>query len=292
MTKKQFMMLFLIPPIIVLALLSIIPLVEVVGLSFQDFRLRRPDEPTSFVGLTNFRLLFSDPRFINALQNSLLWQLITVVGSIALALLFAIILHRRVHGKWKSLVTLLILTPAVIPRVAAAYQWGLMYSPILGVLNYFLRVLGFTPVNFLGDPNIALYAVAFVDIWQWSLLLSVLLLGVIDSLPKAPFEAALMDGAKEWQIYRHIILPMLTPFLATITLVKMVESLRSFDFIYVMTRGGPGTSTETVDLYAYLVGMGMSDRISYASSMSILMLVVTVLIATAAWKGYRRWLKE
>ncbi len=292
MTKKQFMMLFLIPPIIVLALLSIIPLVEVVGLSFQDFRLRRPDEPTSFVGLTNFRLLFSDPRFINALQNSLLWQLITVVGSIALALLFAVILHRRVHGKWKSLVTLLILTPAVIPRVAAAYQWGLMYSPILGVLNYFLRVLGFTPVNFLGDPNIALYAVAFVDIWQWSLLLSVLLLGVIDSLPKAPFEAALMDGAKEWQIYRHIILPMLTPFLATITLVKMVESLRSFDFIYVMTRGGPGTSTETVDLYAYLVGMGMSDRISYASSMSILMLVVTVLIATAAWKGYRRWLKE
>jgi len=184
---------------------------------------------------------------------------------------------------------LVLILPVVLPRVSAAYVWRLMYSPVLGVFNYFLGLLSLGPVEFLSNRSLALFSVAIIDIWQWGLLLAVLILNLLESLPKEPTEAALIDGVGSWQLHRYITLPMVIPQIVSLTFIKMVESLRSFDLIYVLTKGGPGISTETLDLYAYQVGIGISGRISYASCISLIMLMATVLLMTAMWRTYRKW---
>ncbi|MCX6090595.1 MAG: sugar ABC transporter permease, partial [Candidatus Atribacteria bacterium] len=172
---------------------------------------------------------------------------------------------------------------------SAAFQWRFMYSPVLGIFNYFLRLLGSKPVEFLANKNLALYSIAFIDIWQWGLLFSVLILGLLEALPNEPIEAAHIDGATKWQLHRYLTLPLILPSLISLTFLKIIESLRSFDLIYVLTKGGPGIVTETIDLFAYQVGVGISGRISYASCISILMMIITVVLTTFIWRILKKW---
>jgi len=127
-----------------------------------------------------------------------------------------------------------------------------------------------------------------VDVWQWGLFFAVIVLKLLEALPVQPLEAARIDRAKRWEIHRFITLPMLKTPLISLLLVKAIESLRSFDLVYVMTRGGPGISTETLDMYAYSQGFIESGKISYASSMAVIMMLLTIVIFTVAWKRLNR----
>lgn len=273
-----------------LLVLSIVPLVGAVNLSLHDRILMYPT--ASFVGLNNFKQLMGDPRFWNSLRVSLAWEVLTVIGSLFLGTTIALILFRNIGKRLQIFLGILFILPMTLPRVAAAYIWRFMYTPTLGVLNYFLVLGGIGPVEFISDPRIALFAIGAIDIWQWSFFVAILMLSLFECLPRGPMEAALLDGASPWQVRRYIIFPLSRPYLASLFFIKMMESLRSFDFIYVITRGGPGTVTETVDLYAYLVGVAMGGRISYAATISILMLFFTVIITTIIWRIYRKWYPE
>ncbi len=125
---------------------------------------------------------------------------------------------------------------------------------------------------------------ALVDVWQWGLFFGVIVLKLLETLPPQPFEAARLDHARPWEVYLYVALPMLKAPLISLTFIKMIESLRAFDLIYVMTRGGPGIVTETLDMYAFSQGFIESGRISYASSMAVLMMVATTVIFTVIWK--------
>jgi multiple sugar transport system permease protein len=173
--------------------------------------------------------------------------------------------------------------------VSAAFIWKFMYSPLTGILGWLLGLVGIQDTAFLSDPVLALYAVALVDIWQWGLFFAVIVLKLLETLPPEPLEAARLDYARTWQVYAYIALPMLKAPIVSLVFIKMVESLRSFDLIYVMTKGGPGVATETLDMYAYAQGIGLSGKVSYASTMAVLMMVATTLIFTLIWKRVSRW---
>ncbi len=141
---------------------------------------------------------------------------------------------------------------------------------------------------FLSNPKIALLSIVAVDTWQWCFFIATLIVSAIQLIPKEPIEAAKIDGANRLQIITYITLPYLKPSLIFIIFIKWVESLRAFDLIFNMTRGGPGIVTETLDLYAYTQGIAIAGEISYASSMAIVMLVITIIIITLVSKWVQR----
>jgi multiple sugar transport system permease protein len=223
------------------------------------------------------------------LKVSLLWLTITLVGSIVVGMILAPIIHEYTKGKFRNLCLFIFIVPALLPRVGAAYMWRLMYSPSIGIINYFLSFVGIGPVGFLQHPSLALPSVAAIDIWQWGFLMTALTMIILEDVPRETLEAGRLDGASTWQLYRYIVFPIIIPISLPLVFIKMMESLRSFDFIFVLTAGGPGTATETLDMYAYWQGIGSAGRISYASSMSITMLVISIVLITVIWKVLRKW---
>lgn len=278
---------FLIPPMLVLAVLSIVPTIAALKISFQDRELGGP-EP-EYIGFQNYIDLFSDRRFLNSVNVSVTWEFITVIGTMIMAILIAFFLFENTKGRTRNIIATLFIIPVLLPRVSAAFVWKFMYNPLIGVVNYPIKALGGQPIEFLSDVSYALPAIAVVDIWQWSLFFSVILLKLMETLPKQPFEAALLDNVNKFELYFYIALPMLKAPLISLTFVKMVESLRSFDLIYVMTRGGPGIVTETLDMYAFSQGFVEAGRTSYASSMAVLMLLGTIISFTIIFKWVRKW---
>ncbi|WP_095588241.1 carbohydrate ABC transporter permease [Actibacterium ureilyticum] len=288
MTRKIFVRLALVPAISILATLALVSIAGAIWFALMNRTLRSPEY--EFVGAYNFLRLLRDSRFFNALEISALWELITVTGTLGLAVLLSVLIYETVQKPlWRNVICFAFLVPVLLPRVAAAFIWRFMYSPSLGVINYLCGLVGIGPVEFLADPSLALISVAVVDIWQWGLFFTVIVLKLMETLPRDPIEAAMLDNARRWEIHAYVTLPMLKGPLVSLALVKAVESLRSFDLIFVMTGGGPGKATETLDLYAYQMGINMGGRISYASAMSLLLLVVTTIAFTVIWKAGKKW---
>ena len=280
--RQWFIRLSIFPAFAILFGLGTYPLVQVIHLSLINKNLVRP-KTGQFIGIENFIRLFGDARFGNALKITFLWELITVIGTMTLAILIAILIYNTVGPRLKATLKLIFIIPAVLPRVAVAYMWRQMYSPVIGVIDYLLGLLGIAPIEFLSHPGTALVSVGFIDIWQWSLLLSVIALGVLESIDPEPIEAAQLDGVKKWQLHWYITLPLIRPVLISIFFLKVVESLRTFDLIYILTKGGPGVATETIDLYAYNVGLAVSAKISYGAAISFVMLIATLIMANFLW---------
>lgn len=288
MTRQRFILLTLAPALTVLGLLAAVSTAGAVWFSLMNRALRSPEY--EYVGLYNYLRLLRDKRFFNALEISLIWELVTVTGTLALAVVLAVLVHETVKRPvWRNLICFAFLAPVLLPRVAAAFIWRFLYSPSLGLVNWVADLAGLGPIEFLADPSLALISVAVVDIWQWGLFFTVILVKLLETLPRDPIEAAMLDNARTWEIHAYVTLPMLKGPLISLTLVKAVESLRSFDLIFVMTGGGPGTATETLDLYAYQSGINLGGRVSYASAMSILLLVVTTVAFTLIWRASRTW---
>lgn len=288
MTRQRFVFLSLAPALLVLGVLAAVSTAGAVWFSLMNRALRSPDY--DFVGLYNYLRLLRDKRFFNALEISLIWELVTVTGTLIVAVLLAVLVHETVKRPvWRNLICFAFLAPVLLPRVAAAFIWRFLYSPSLGVLNWLAGLLGLGPIEFLADPSLALISVAVVDIWQWGLFFTVILVKLLETLPQDPIEAAMLDNARTWQIHAYVTLPMLKGPIISLALVKAVESLRSFDLIFVMTGGGPGTATETLDLYAYQSGINLGGRVSYASAMSILLLIITSVAFTLVWRASRKW---
>ncbi len=284
---RRFALLAASPAFLVLALLSIPPTFGALILALRNRSLEHP--ASHWVGLANFARMWVDRRLWNALRITLGWELITVVGTMVVAILAGVAMFERLRGRVLDALCVAFLLPILLPRISAGLIWRFMYSPLMGVLNFPLSLLGLRPVAFLSDPHLALVAVAAVDVWQWGLFFAVIMLKSLQTLPRGPIEAAWLDRASVWQIHWFISLPALRGTIVTMFFVKGVESLRSFDLIYTMTAGGPGIATETLDLYAYQAGIGISGRLSYAAAMSVLLTVVTTIIFSVVWKRTRRW---
>ncbi len=284
---RRFALIAASPAFLALALLSIPPTIGALVLALRNRSLEHSG--SRWVGFANFTRMWVDRRLWNALQITLSWELVTVAGTMIVAILTGVAMFERLRGRVLDALCLVFLLPILLPRISAGLIWRFMYSPLMGVLNFPLSLLGLRPIAFLSDPHLALGAVAMVDIWQWGLFFAVIVLKSLQTLPRGPIEAAYLDRASVWQIHWFISLPALRGTIITMCFVKGVESLRSFDLIYTMTAGGPGIATETLDLYAYQAGIGISGRLSYAAAMSVLLTVATTIIFSVVWKRTRRW---
>ncbi len=284
-TKSSLPLVFITPTMIVLSVLAFVPTVYAINIALQDRELSNPD--SGYVWFANFVRLFGDRRFVNSIAVSLTWELVTVSATLITAVLLAIMMFEAASPRMRNALALLFLMPVLLPRVSAAFVWKFAFHPLFGLATYPYKAITGSPIDLLANPSTALATVAMVDVWQWGLFFSVIVLKLLETLPPQPFEAAKLDHARTWEIYAYVALPMLRAPLISLTFVKMIESLRSFDLIYVMTRGGPGITTETLDMYAFSQGFIESGNISYASSMAVLMMVATTVAFTVLWRRVR-----
>ncbi|HBL36771.1 MAG TPA: sugar ABC transporter permease [Firmicutes bacterium] len=203
----------------------------------------------SFIGLDNYINLLKDPRFFNAVKLTLYFTVLAVGVEVILGVFIALVLNRDFRGK--NIVKLFLLLPMVATPVAIGLAWTLFYEPTIGLGNYGLKLLGLPPSQWLGSKAMVIPALALVDIWEWTPMITLIVLAGLASLPQESFEAAFVDGASRFQIIRYVTLPLLRPTILIALILRCIDALKTFDIIYVMTTGGPGFASETLNIYAY-----------------------------------------
>ncbi len=262
---------WLAPAIFVLAVLSIYPLIFAVEVSLRT--------PAGY-GLGNFVRLATDRLFLISLWQTLVYTAGALAVEFTLGLALALLVNREFRGR--RLLRSVLLIPMLLPPVVVAVIWRLILNPEFGVLNGTLRSLGFdtAKLTWAAAENTAMLSVILVDVWEWTPFLFLLLLAGLQGLPVEPFEAAVVDGASPWQVFRRLTLPMLRPVIAIAVLLRGMDLLRVFDQVFILTQGGPGFATETVTLYIYRTAFRFYN-FGYAAAMSFVLLVATTVIARA-----------
>ena len=234
--ERHFGHLIPLPAALCIGLLILFPLAFNLYMSLQSWFVSSATPP-KYVGLRNFVDIFAkDARFWNSMWITAKFTIITVLLELVLGLCIAVYLHRDFFGR--GIVRTVMLLPMVSTPVAVALIWVIMFNPSLGVLNYLLSLVGIKPLLWLGHPRTALPSLIFMDVWKWTPFMVLILHAGLQSLPLTPFEAALIDGASRWQLFRYVTLPLLRPTVAVALIFRTMNSLKTFDTIYVMTEGG------------------------------------------------------
>jgi multiple sugar transport system permease protein len=246
-SESRFIFLMLVPAVVLLFGLTVVPFLTSVWLSLTDYLLTDP--PARFIGLGNYVELFTSADFWKALWTSLVFTVAAVALESAIGICIAVVLHgeTRLIGFLRTVY----LVPLAITPVAALFTFRMMLNPGLGVVNYLLRQVGIPAQDWLGSHSMALMSLILVDAWQWTPFMFLIIVGGLASLSQEPFEAAELDGASTLQIFFYITLPLLKPYLYIAALFRSIDAFKTFDLIYVLTAGGPGTATTTVNLYGY-----------------------------------------
>lgn len=279
--------LFILPAVIYIIVITIFPLAWSLSLAFVDWKLTRATDP-QFVGIRNFeRLLMNDKRFWNALSFTALYVSVATLVELALGLALALILYSKIRGS--RIIRVIILIPLAVPPIGTAFMWRMLLQEDVGLINAVLTLLGFEKVRWFTDPWIARFGLILIDIWQWTPFMFLALLAALSSVPLEPQEAALIDGASRLKVIRHIILPLISPVIVTISLIRCIDAFKLFDYTYGVTGGGPGTTTESASFYIYLLGRVYFD-LGYASSASYILLTLMLAISTfLLWRLRKTW---
>jgi multiple sugar transport system permease protein len=263
--------LFYRPIMLVMGIISVIVTVYVLWLTLQNISLLRPGQQ-QFIGFDNYLRLLFDMRGLSALGRTVMFTIAATGIELVMGLGIALLLDREFAGK--RVVRALILVPIVMTPVVVGLTWRFMFDPSSGMANYLLSTLGLGPVDWLGNPNVAIFSLLIADIWQWTPFVVLLTMASLESLPGDPQNAARVDGAREWQVLWHITLPMMHRALLVVGVIRAIDSIKAFDIFYIMTRGGPALSTETFNLYGYIVAFTNFD-ISYALTIAMVLTILT-----------------
>ena len=268
---------FLWPSIIVMAAVAAYTMGYAVNLSVHDVSLlKRPPYP--FVGWDLFVEVLASARAQAAMLRSVIYVFGSVSLQMLLGLAIALMLNREFFGR--RLVRALLLIPLVMTPVVVGLVWRLFYDPSAGIINWLLgSIIGVSDLDWLGNPSVALGALMFAEVWQWTPFFILICMATLDNMPTDPIEAAMIDGASEWQIFRMITLPMLMPTLVIGGLIRAMDGFKVFDLIFVMTRGGPALSTETLNMYAYIEAFS-NFNMGKAVAMSFIMTLIVSIAMT------------
>lgn len=268
--------LFIWPAVLVVLLVSIFPLVYSLTTSFMSFRLI-PPTPPRFVGLDNYASLLQQPRFWSVIATTSLIAFTAVALQYVIGFAVALALHARVPGE--RLFRVGFLLPMFLAPVAVALVARMIFNPTMGPLNQLMTHLGFPNLPFLTQTGWALACIIAVEVWQWTPFVILLLLAGLQTLPDEVYEAAEIEGATPWQQFKDITFPMMLPISAAVVFIRLIESFKIMDTVFVMTGGGPGISTETLTLFAYQEGF-KKFNLGYTSALSFLFLIVITVIGT------------
>jgi multiple sugar transport system permease protein len=269
---------YLLPVIVLLVAITIFPLLYSLIVSFTNMRLTSMEGP-KFAGLKNYyEILFHDKRFWRSLYNTFTIAVPALVLEAIIGLGIALLLNRGIRGK--KIITVLLILPVVIPPITTGLIWRMLYHEKYGAINGLLYAIGIKyQITWLSTPGLAKFAVIITDVWQWTPFMMMMILAGLQSIPVECIEAAEVDGANAFQRFIYITLPMLRYTIMVAALLRIMDLIKLFDVIFVLTMGGPGGTTETISIYTYLVSF-RAFRMGYGSALSYLVLIITVLFST------------
>lgn len=262
----------------------LIPFFTAVIYSLQRYRLSQP-WARKFNWGENYLNFMTDASFWNTLKVSMTYATLTVGIELLLGLGIALLLQRR--STFNNFVSIMLLMPLMTAPALAALMWKLMTNPGFGILSYFATLLGIEDLNWASDPATAMMTVVIVDVWVYTPFIMILLLAGLRSLPKQPFEAAELDGVPRMFVFWKITLPMLTPFLLTATLFRVIESIQQFDIIYAMTQGGPGDTLTVFQVEAYL-NFFQSTNVGRSAALMMILWAITYFLSNIFIKNWLR----
>jgi len=249
------------------------PLLYLVWMSLHRWSLVGFDPPR-FVGVGNFVQLADDARFIEALGRTLWFTVLGLASNLPLGLGIALLMHERFPGR--SICRALLILPMVATPAAMGLVWVIMLDPTLGIVHYLLSGLGVQhPPLWLSDPAIVVPTLVAVDAWMWTPMVALICIAGLAALPTEPFEAALVDGASVLQRFRYLTFPLMLPTLMVAAMLRVMDLLKLIDIVYVMTGGGPGHESETMNLYNYLAALSY-DKIGYGSAIALVLFAIVM----------------
>ncbi len=276
---------FPLPAVIFVVAMMGFPILYTLWVSMTDWSMASGGE-AHFVGLANYLALFSDDRFYNATWLTFYFTILAVGVETVLGVAIALVLNREFRGK--NFAKTILLLPMVATPVAIGLAWTLFYEPTIGLGNYVLKMFGLPASTWLASKSMVIPALAIVDIWEWTPMVTLIVLAGLAALPTDPFEAAEVDGASSWQIFRYVTLPLLTPTILVAVILRSIDAFKTFDIIYTMTAGGPGFASETLNIYGYNLAFGYF-RFGAASSILVALLALVLGFNLLIILARRRW---
>ena len=273
------------PVLAVYALLAVVPLASLLVMSVHDIRWEGGRAIWRAVGADHYAALPSDQLVRVGIWNTTVFAVVAVGIEMLLGFVLALMISRV--GRGRLFYQTVLMLPILLPGIVIGAIWKLMYNPDFGIINLLLTSAGLAGRDWLGDPALAFASVIVVDIWHWTPFVFLLLLASLESLPGELFEAARVDGASAWQELRHVILPLMLPALVVTLVFRLIVSFKVFDEVYLLTGGGPGTTTEVLSFTIYR-RFFTEDRVGYGSAISVFALFLVTLMVIGALAASRR----
>ncbi|MBN8890037.1 MAG: ABC transporter permease [Rhodospirillales bacterium 70-18] len=273
---------FVVPAGLVVFAVIVFPWFFTLYMSAHEFKI---GSPLIYVGFDNYARLFTDERFLWSVVRTLYFTLLAVVFPVVLGVAAAVVFHRRFP--LRGLARTIFILPMMATPVAVALVWTMMFHPQLGVLNYLLTSAGLPPSQWSYDPVTVIPTLVMVETWQWTPLVMLIVLGGLASLPTDPYEAARLDGASGWAMFRHITLPLVWPHIIVALVIRTIDALKAFDLIFVISNGGPGTSSETMNIFLYLQAFSFYNM-GYASAVTVVFFVIILLVSLVLFTARRQ----
>ncbi len=275
--KNRAGLFFLLPGVVWVLCFTLFPLAYSLYLSFTDKRLGRRQRPVEWIGLDNYREIFGDVRVHEVLEMTVFVVVGSVVLTVVLGTFIAWLFNHDLRGlrAFRAILTL----PVFAAPIALGQLGMILFNEQSGPVNHMLRALGSEGVFWLTDPWSARFAVLLVDAWQWTPFVFIIVLAAMQSVSDELYEAARLDTSSAWTMFRRITFPLIAPALGTVTMLRLVETLKILDIPFSLTGGGPGVSTQTYSFYIYLEGLRNFDM-GYASALSYLLVIVAIIITS------------
>jgi multiple sugar transport system permease protein len=285
--RRSFNRWALAPSLIVLFAIAALPALYLLVVSLTPFQLVNPASSTDFSApLRNYRLLPGDPRFVNSLFVQAKLSLWGVLLQVLFGMLLALLLHTP--SRFVEIARTFFLIPMVLPPIVVAVIWKLIYTPDISPIYYAASLLHVTMPSLTSSVDFALTAIIIADTWEWLPFTFLMVLAALQTIPEEYSEAALVDGASRIQIFFYVTLPFITPILVISAMFRLIDSVKAFPLIFLLTGGGPGSVTEVTNYYAYLLAFDFNE-IGYSSAVTIVMLMLVVAVSFGVmWMGRHR----
>jgi len=276
--RERFYWYCLWPAFLVLIMVTLAPTIYLFLVSFTPLDLTRPETSWDFSDpLAQYRLILEDKRLHNSWIVQLKLSFWTVVIQMILGFLFALLLNKK--SRYLEALRTVFLIPMVLPPIVVAIIWKVLYTPDISPFHWAAEGMGFVLPSMITDPDLALWAIIIADIWEWFPFVMLMILSALQMMPEEHIEAARIDGASPLQITWYITMPYLKGVLIVAALFRLVDSIKAFPLIYILTDGGPGTVTEVTNYYSFLQAFNFS-YLGYSSAITVTLVIATVL---ASW---------
>lgn len=277
---------FPLPAVLFVVIMMVFPIAYTLRLSFYDWSMSSL-VPPQWVGLSNYKtLIFSDPRFLSSIYRTFGFTFAAIAVETFLGVIIALLFNQDFKGK--NILKTLFLLPMIATPVAIGLVWLLIYEPNIGFANKVLQLLHLSPQLWLASPKQVLMSLVIVDVWQWTPMISLMVLAGLTSLPTEPYEAAMVDGATRWQVLTRITLPLLQPTILVAVLLRSIDALKTFDIIYAMTGGGPDFHSETINIYSFVQGFSYF-KLGMTSALLMIFFVIVLAMSMLLVSARKRW---